>query len=90
MLSFLPKETSGLNWAQILKPSCVSALKRIFKLCDANKDGILDASELNEFQVRGFFKIYHFYLDTTLAEMFRRTFTTPRTGRHKGDGPPTR
>jgi hypothetical protein len=29
----------------------VDALTRIFKLCDANKDGILDASELNEFQV---------------------------------------
>ena len=37
---------------QVLKPSCVSALKRIFKLCDTNKDGILDPSELNEFQVR--------------------------------------
>jgi hypothetical protein len=36
---------------QVLKPACVSALKRIFKLCDTNKDGILDVSELNEFQV---------------------------------------
>jgi Ras family protein T1 len=36
---------------QVLKPACVEALKRIFKLCDTNKDGILDASELNEFQV---------------------------------------
>lgn len=30
----------------------MSALRRIFKLCDTNKDGILDAAELNEFQVR--------------------------------------
>lgn len=29
----------------------MAALRRIFKLCDTNKDGILDASELNEFQV---------------------------------------
>ncbi|KZT18440.1 mitochondrial Rho GTPase [Neolentinus lepideus HHB14362 ss-1] len=34
----------------VLKPACVNALKRIFKLCDKNKDGILDDAELNEFQ----------------------------------------
>ncbi|KAI0036512.1 EF hand associated-domain-containing protein [Vararia minispora EC-137] len=34
----------------VLKPACVDALKRIFKLCDANKDGVLDDAELNEFQ----------------------------------------
>lgn len=33
---------------------CREALKRIFKLCDTNKDGILDASELNEFQRKCF------------------------------------
>ncbi|KAG6814245.1 ERMES complex Ca(2+)-binding regulatory GTPase gem1 [Tricholoma furcatifolium] len=38
----------------ILKPACVAALKRIFNLCDANKDGILDGSELNEFQRKCF------------------------------------
>ncbi|KIJ64547.1 hypothetical protein HYDPIDRAFT_111893 [Hydnomerulius pinastri MD-312] len=38
----------------VLKPACVSALKRIFKLCDANKDGVLDAAELNEFQRKCF------------------------------------
>lgn len=38
----------------ILKPACIAALKRIFKLCDANKDGILDAMELNDFQRRCF------------------------------------
>ncbi|GLB38404.1 hypothetical protein LshimejAT787_0502690 [Lyophyllum shimeji] len=38
----------------VLKPACVAALKRIFKLCDVNKDGILDASELNEFQRKCF------------------------------------
>ncbi|EPQ54461.1 mitochondrial Rho GTPase [Gloeophyllum trabeum ATCC 11539] len=34
----------------VLKPACVNALKRIFKLCDKNKDGVLDDAELNEFQ----------------------------------------
>ncbi|KAG6918775.1 hypothetical protein DXG01_011966 [Tephrocybe rancida] len=38
----------------VLKARCVAALTRIFKLCDANKDGILDASELNEFQRKCF------------------------------------
>ncbi|KAF9067133.1 P-loop containing nucleoside triphosphate hydrolase protein [Rhodocollybia butyracea] len=38
----------------VLKPGCVRALKRIFKLCDLNKDGILDAHELNEFQRKCF------------------------------------
>ncbi|KAG8935543.1 ERMES complex Ca(2+)-binding regulatory GTPase gem1 [Tulasnella sp. 418] len=38
----------------ILKPACVAALKRIFKLCDVNKDGVLDAAELNEFQRKCF------------------------------------
>jgi Ca2+-binding EF-hand superfamily protein len=36
---------------KVLKPACIDALKRIFKLCDMNKDGVLDDSELNEFQV---------------------------------------
>ncbi|KZT44609.1 mitochondrial Rho GTPase [Sistotremastrum suecicum HHB10207 ss-3] len=38
----------------VLKPACINALRRIFKLCDVNKDGILDASELNEFQRKCF------------------------------------
>ncbi|KAJ3757736.1 P-loop containing nucleoside triphosphate hydrolase protein [Lentinula raphanica] len=38
----------------VLKPACVRALKRIFKICDLNKDGILDAHELNEFQRKCF------------------------------------
>ncbi|KAA1469902.1 mitochondrial Rho GTPase, partial [Dentipellis sp. KUC8613] len=38
----------------VLKPACVDALKRIFKLCDINKDGILDGAELNEFQRKCF------------------------------------
>lgn len=37
---------------QMLKPKCVDALRRIFKLCDVNKDGVLDPAELNDFQVR--------------------------------------
>lgn len=35
---------------QTLKPACVAALTRIFKLCDVNKDGLLDDDELNDFQ----------------------------------------
>ncbi|KAF9533224.1 P-loop containing nucleoside triphosphate hydrolase protein [Crepidotus variabilis] len=38
----------------VLKPACIAALRRIFKLCDTNKDGILDAAELNEFQRKCF------------------------------------
>lgn len=30
----------------------MNALSRIFKICDINKDGILDTAELNDFQVR--------------------------------------
>ncbi|KAI9510604.1 P-loop containing nucleoside triphosphate hydrolase protein [Russula earlei] len=39
---------------QGLKPACIEALSRIFKLCDTNKDGILDNAELNEFQRKCF------------------------------------
>ena len=35
----------------MLKPACLNALKRIFKLCDKNKDSLLDSAELNDFQV---------------------------------------
>lgn len=34
-----------------LKPRCVRALKRIFMLCDRDKDGALNDAELNDFQV---------------------------------------
>jgi len=34
-----------------MKPACIEALKRIFKLCDIDKDGVLNDEELNEFQV---------------------------------------
>jgi len=40
-----------------MKPACIEALKRIFKLCDTDKDGILNDEELNEFQVRNDIKI---------------------------------
>ena len=36
---------------QSLKPRCVRALKRIFILCDLDRDGALSDAELNEFQV---------------------------------------
>ncbi|KAI5658888.1 hypothetical protein M9H77_27681 [Catharanthus roseus] len=39
---------------QTLKPRCVRALKRIFILCDHDRDGALSDAELNEFQVKCF------------------------------------
>jgi len=36
---------------QTLRPQCVKALKRVFILCDHDKDGALSDSELNDFQV---------------------------------------
>jgi hypothetical protein len=75
---------------QVLKPSCVSALKRIFKLCDTNKDGILDPSELNEFQVS---QIPRASLCRTvhmlLAKMFRCAAPVARARGHKRHGPRT-
>ncbi|CAL5330258.1 unnamed protein product [Camellia sinensis] len=40
--------------AQTLKPRCVRALKRIFILCDQDRDGALNDAELNDFQVKCF------------------------------------
>lgn len=34
----------------VLKPACVNALARIFRLVDADKDGLLSPDELNDFQ----------------------------------------
>ncbi|XP_010524876.1 PREDICTED: mitochondrial Rho GTPase 1-like [Tarenaya hassleriana] len=39
---------------QSLKPRCVRALKRIFILCDHDRDGALSDAELNDFQVKCF------------------------------------
>ncbi|KAJ0014421.1 hypothetical protein Pint_19882 [Pistacia integerrima] len=39
---------------QALKPRCVRALKRIFILCDHDRDGSLSDAELNDFQVKCF------------------------------------
>ncbi|KAF6162811.1 hypothetical protein GIB67_029080 [Kingdonia uniflora] len=39
---------------QTLKPRCVRALKRIFILCDLDRDGTLSDAELNDFQVKCF------------------------------------
>ena len=36
---------------QTLRPQRVRALKRIFILCDHDKDGALSVAELNDFQV---------------------------------------
>ncbi|MBA0619334.1 hypothetical protein Godav_028523 [Gossypium davidsonii] len=40
--------------SQTLKPRCVRALKRIFILCDHDRDGALSDAELNDFQVKCF------------------------------------
>jgi hypothetical protein len=37
--------------SQTLKPRCARALKRIFILCDRDRDGALSDAELNDFQV---------------------------------------
>jgi Ras family protein T1 len=37
-----------------LTPACVGALERIFKICDADNDNILNDQELNDFQIRCF------------------------------------
>ncbi|KAL2632904.1 hypothetical protein R1flu_004383 [Riccia fluitans] len=39
---------------QNLKPRCFRALKRIFILCDHDRDGALNDAELNDFQVKCF------------------------------------
>ncbi|PIA44822.1 hypothetical protein AQUCO_01700429v1 [Aquilegia coerulea] len=39
---------------QSLKPRCVRALKRIFIICDQDRDGTLSDAELNDFQVKCF------------------------------------
>lgn len=38
----------------MLKPKCTEALRRIFKVSDVDKDGLLNASELNQFQQKCF------------------------------------
>jgi Ras family protein T1 len=43
--------------SQILKPKCTDALRRIFKVSDQDKDGLLNANELNAFQVNPSFHI---------------------------------
>ena len=57
-------------YVQVLKPACVAALKRIFKLCDTNKDGTLDPSELNEFQVSPAHIYVSFPAKDALAKVF--------------------
>ena len=37
-----------------LKPACIDALRNIFHLCDADKDGVLSDEEINNFQYECF------------------------------------
>ncbi|KKY17501.1 putative mitochondrial gtpase (miro-2) [Phaeomoniella chlamydospora] len=39
-----------------LKPAAISALRRVFYLCDKNRDGFLNDKELDEFQIQCFGK----------------------------------
>ena len=56
--------------AQSLKPRCVRALKRIFILCDNDKDGTLSDVELNEFQVFIHEAYSTFYVQQQAAWLF--------------------
>ncbi|SNX84353.1 Mitochondrial Rho GTPase 1 [Melanopsichium pennsylvanicum] len=38
----------------VLKPACIDALKRVFRLCDSDKDSLLSDAELNDFQRKCF------------------------------------
>ncbi|KAJ3277074.1 ERMES complex Ca(2+)-binding regulatory GTPase gem1 [Terramyces sp. JEL0728] len=38
----------------VLKPACIDALRRIFKLCDIDKNGYLDDNEIDTFQKKCF------------------------------------
>ena len=51
--------------SQTLRPRCVRALKRIFILCDHDRDGALNDAELNDFQVPQLF------LDLLLSFTFK-------------------
>jgi len=48
-----------INDFKALKPACVQALSRIFKLCDLEGDGILTDEEIMKFQVRIIRKEYN-------------------------------
>lgn len=66
------------NWLQVLKPQCVDALTRIFKLCDMDKDNVLNDKELNEFQVC-YPSLYIYYGQLTYLRFKkkRKCFNTP-------------
>lgn len=66
---------------QTLKPACSNALKRIFKLCDANKDGLVDTKELNDFQVRVVGQLLGFQL-ILAVEMLQDAITAYGDRRH--------
>lgn len=46
---------NSADMLQTLKPKCLEALKRIFAISDVDKDGLLNAHELNQFQVSTYF-----------------------------------
>jgi hypothetical protein len=65
----------------MLKPKCLDALKRIFKISDVDKDGLLNAHELNQFQVsdRGELGLK---LTPNAAKMLLHPPPIPRARRH--------
>lgn len=74
---------------QVLKPQCVEALSRIFKLCDTDKDNVLNDRELNEFQVSRFWldKSYSILMIIYyIEEMLQCTITAAWIGWGQGSG----
>jgi hypothetical protein len=69
-----------------LKPKCLDALKRIFKISDVDKDGLLNATELNQFQVRFSFSECSIGADLA-AKMLLGPAAKSRTRRYPGTCP---
>lgn len=53
-----------------MKPSCIKALTRIFKISDLDNDGVLNDHELNFFQVWTLFLIFMFYAEDIYSTWF--------------------
>ncbi|WVR09232.1 mitochondrial Rho GTPase 1 [Kwoniella sp. DSM 27419] len=60
-----------------LKPKCLEALKRIFKISDVDKDGLLNAVELNQFQLEGILELVRSYDPSLVLPV--PTYSVPST-----------
>lgn len=70
-----------------LKPKCLEALKRIFKISDVDKDGLLNGTELNLFQVCYKGHCDGFVADHFTAKVLFRTSTKSRSRANPRDRP---